>query len=377
MATEATNHVYPPGELIREELEERGWTQQELAQIMGTDAALVSEIVNAKRAITARTAGALASAFGTSAALWMNLETSYRLATAKPKSRGVTLRARLFEIAPVREMAKRGWIEDSKNADTLCANVLKFFGKSSLDDDFSFKHAARKSGSYRDTTPAQRAWLYRAQQMANVVPVKGTWKAARVGDLVHELRHLAQHAEAVRDVPAALGAFGVRLVVVHRLPQAKMCGASFWLDERCERQPVIALAFRYDRIDNFWHTLMHEVKHIEEGEPLSVDVEVLAEDADKPPAEQRADAFAVASLVPQHELDDFAMRAYPLYSHFKIMGFAARMRVHPGIVVGQLQHRGPEQRGLEWTHFRRLLVPVRKAVTSTAFSDGFGDVVPL
>lgn len=88
MQTEATGHAYLPGDLIREELEARGWTQKKLAQIMGTDAGLVSQIVNGKRAITAKTANELALAFGTSADLWMNLQVTYHLATAKKPRNG-------------------------------------------------------------------------------------------------------------------------------------------------------------------------------------------------------------------------------------------------------------------------------------------------
>ena len=71
--------VFPPGEFIREELEARGWAQSDLAEILGRPLAAVNQIVQGKRAVTARTAKELAAAFGTSAELWLNLETSWRL----------------------------------------------------------------------------------------------------------------------------------------------------------------------------------------------------------------------------------------------------------------------------------------------------------
>jgi len=68
--------AFPPGDLIREELEERGWTQADLAEIIGRDEAVVSAIMTARRQITPEIAQAFADAFGTSAQFWMNLVTS-------------------------------------------------------------------------------------------------------------------------------------------------------------------------------------------------------------------------------------------------------------------------------------------------------------
>jgi HTH-type transcriptional regulator / antitoxin HigA len=71
--------VFPPGEAIKEELEARGRSQVELADIMGRPPRLVSEIISGKRAITPETAKGLGAAFGTGATFWMNLEGGYQL----------------------------------------------------------------------------------------------------------------------------------------------------------------------------------------------------------------------------------------------------------------------------------------------------------
>ena len=74
--------VFPPGEFIKDEIEERGWTQEELAEILGSPVQLVNEIIAGKRSITVETANGLSSAFGTSAQFWMNLESMYRSSQA-------------------------------------------------------------------------------------------------------------------------------------------------------------------------------------------------------------------------------------------------------------------------------------------------------
>jgi HTH-type transcriptional regulator / antitoxin HigA len=71
--------VFPPGDVIREELEARGWTQSDLAAILGRPFQMVNAICNGRKAITPQTARELEAAFGASAEFWMNLEIAYRL----------------------------------------------------------------------------------------------------------------------------------------------------------------------------------------------------------------------------------------------------------------------------------------------------------
>ena len=65
--------VFHPGEFIREELEARGWSQTDLAEIMGRPVPTINMIVNGNKRVTPETARELGEAFGTSAEMWMNL----------------------------------------------------------------------------------------------------------------------------------------------------------------------------------------------------------------------------------------------------------------------------------------------------------------
>ena len=76
--THTPAEAFPPGEYLRDELEERGWTVTGLAEIIGRPVAAVSEILDARKAITPDMARSFSEAFGTSAELWLNLETAYR-----------------------------------------------------------------------------------------------------------------------------------------------------------------------------------------------------------------------------------------------------------------------------------------------------------
>ena len=91
--TRTPAEVFSPGVFIREELEARGWTQRDLAAVLGRPLQLVNELVNGKKRLTAERAKQLAAAFGTSPELWLNLENAYRLATSEDADPAITKRA--------------------------------------------------------------------------------------------------------------------------------------------------------------------------------------------------------------------------------------------------------------------------------------------
>ena len=81
---QAVAQVFPPGDFIREELEARGWTQAQLAEILGRPLQLVNAIVNAKKEITPATAIALGTAFETGPEFWLNLEERLSAVPGRP-----------------------------------------------------------------------------------------------------------------------------------------------------------------------------------------------------------------------------------------------------------------------------------------------------
>lgn len=86
MAAKRVAEVFPPRDFIKEELEERGWGQADLAEILGRTPAFVGEIVSGKRAISPEIAKALGDAFGTGPEYWLNLDAAYRAGVAELKA---------------------------------------------------------------------------------------------------------------------------------------------------------------------------------------------------------------------------------------------------------------------------------------------------
>lgn len=371
-----------PGQLIAELLEQRGWSQRTLALVLEKDESTVNKIVAGKGAVTTETALALEDVFGVAAERFLELQRKYDLAVARISNRpdrGRATRAALFGDLPVAAMAKRGWIsaDDPQDLRKAEASLVKFFGASSADEIEILPHAAKKTLVNTAPTPAQLAWLYRVKAIAEELLV-ARYSTESVTLALPKLRALAVAPEEARKVPRILSECGVRFVIVESLPSAKIDGVCFWLDER---SPVVGLSMRHDRIDNFWFVLRHELEHVRLGHgqrsgAMILDTDLEGERAgvgqDVPEEERQANEAAQEFCVPKAQMDAFIARKAPFFSERDLLGFAKILRVHPGLVAGQLQHRTGR-----YDRFRQHLANIRSHVVTGAAVDGWGDVYPL
>ena len=178
-------------------------------------------------------------------------------------------------------------------------------------------------------------------------------------------------------MPRILAENGIRYALVESLPGARIDGACFWLDET---SPVIAMSMRFDRIDNFWFVLRHELEHVLREHGLSaimLDTDIgpgNESDSDRAVAEEEriANEAAADFCVPRQSLDRFIARKDPFFAERDVLGFSRTLGVHPGLVAGQLQHHTGK-----YNLFRKHLVKMRATVAPSAVVDGWGDVAPV
>jgi HTH-type transcriptional regulator / antitoxin HigA len=360
--------VFPPGDFLKEEMEARGWTQVELAEVMGRPTKVVNEIVAGKKAVTPETAIQLADALGTSPELWMNLETTYQLSKVQARSGVVSKRAALYKRFPVREMLKREWVEATDDVEELTRRFLAFFQIPSLDEVPSFRHVAKKTEALEPATYAQLAWLFRARQLA-LSAVFRKYSREKFIESLPLLSNLRTAPEEVRHAPKILADCGVRLVYVEALPGSKIDGACFWLDND---QPVIAMSLRQDRIDNYWFVLRHEAEHVlrehgkDSGYVIDQDIEKM-DSSQIVEEERQANDAAAEFCVPQAQLADFIARVNPYFSEERVSLFARRLGIHVGVVAGQLRKK--LGRWDRWTHH---LAKIKDIAIKSAPVDGWG-----
>jgi HTH-type transcriptional regulator / antitoxin HigA len=274
----------------------------------------------------------------------------------------------LYDKFPVREMLRRGWVCASDNIDVLEQRFCEFFAIPDLSADPQLCHSAKKTHASTNVTPLQLAWLFRAKAFASKQAVPN-YSRAKLQVALGELKRLLRAVEHVSRAPQLLAKAGVRLVFIESMPGSKLDGACFWLDDN---QPVIAMTLRYDRIDNFWFVLRHEIEHVlrEDGKAAKqavIDSDVGQDTGGLPECEQLANAAATEFCVPSAQFQTFIDRMHPYFSEEALLDFAHQVNTHPGLVVGQLQRKLDRHNFL-----RKHQVKVRALLIASGSVDGWG-----
>lgn len=328
--------VFPVGEHLADELKARGWTQTELADILGRPAQFVSEIVAGKKEVTRESAAQIGAAFGTSAEFWLNLQDSYYLwrqgqdARTQTELDDVRLRARLAELAPVAILVKRGYLKET-TPQGQARELQRLYGMRDLGDDPDFVLAARRSNSREGLTATQMAWTACVRARAASINVSPYSRTALV-QLTQQLARQLRDVDRFQSLPADFARVGVRLVFVEAFPSSKLDGCSFMLDG----SPVIGISGRGKRLDKVLFTLLHEVAHVVLGH-LAQD-RLILDDADaqrtlgvEEPADELAGSWILSRPLP----------ALPQRMSLGwVQSVASDQEVHPIVLIGRLQNLG-------------------------------------
>jgi len=239
---------------------------------------------------------------------------------------------------PIKEMYRRNWLEGfSGSLEEAVANaeeLVKNFVESSLDRPVqAFARQRVRSGGVVNWY-ALLAWQCRIIALAKKRNLeKKTKQKTITEEWLTKLAHLSRVDDWEKKVIEGLQDVGVRLVIESHLPNTYLDGAAFLLPDG---SPVIGMTLRYDRLDNFWfvlfHELVHVMKHLQKGNIESIfdDLDVEAGDI-----EQEADEQAGEILVPEDKWNT-ALARY-LRSKDSIIDFASELDIHPAIVAGKIR----------------------------------------
>jgi HTH-type transcriptional regulator/antitoxin HigA len=329
-------------------------------------------VINGKRGISPEMAKLLGDAFDQSPEYWMNLQKMYDLQKAPEPATDIAKRGRLQDVYPVRDMVKRGWLTEEKNGTMLEAELARFFDCTAVNEVPYLQHAAKKTHYEEDKTPPpQVAWLFRVRQIAKTM-ITPPYSEIALRKAIPQLAALRFAPEETRQVAKILNGCGVRFVVVEALSGAKIDGVCLWLNPEA---PVIGMSLQRDYIDNFWFGVRHEIEHVLKRHGLKkecIDEQFETTEQNVSEEERTANAAGAEFCVPQSELENFMARIHPYYSEERIVLFAQRLGIHPGLVVGQLQKRLSR-----YDLLKKHQAKIRQFVTSAATYDGWGTVVAI
>ncbi|HUX39658.1 MAG TPA: HigA family addiction module antitoxin [Rectinemataceae bacterium] len=333
------DYAIHPGFYLEELLESRGILKSEFADRAGLSAKAVSQIINRKALFSPEVALQFEKALGVDAGIWLGLAEAYQLAAARAKERRSLeteeVRAWVGQF-PVSDLRKLGLLPKARDPSQLADGILRFLGLAtpSAADDFLGRKAAafRKSSAFSESPGAIAVWLRLAEQAAAGLDTADFDKSV-AREKIQRMRDLTllPREAAIDALRKQCSTAGIAFVIVPELKETHLCGAAFWAGAS---RAIVATSLRYGTNDHFWFTFFHEAAHLllHARRSIFLDSKVAGGSQE----EIEADAFARDTLIPEPAWQDFIGKNE--CSKIAIVKFAAGVRVHPGIVVGRLQH---------------------------------------
>lgn len=340
----APDWVSAPGDTILDLMEERDWNQVELATRLGFSTKHLNQLIKGKVTLTYDTAQKLERVLGSTASFWMNRESKYRQHVARLEAeRNYKSWTDWLSEVPVSELKKIGAIENIRtiesNKPKLVELLLSFFGVASPDE--WRRYYGSMSLSFRKTKEEQAddgaisAWLRLGEIEAEKISAP-KYNKSKFESAVKKIRGLT--VQTPNDFYPALSELcleaGVKLLLVKAITKSHVSGVARWLNGH---SPIIQLSLYGKANDKFWFTFFHEVAHIMLHSDVKSDIFLdNTEFKSQEQQEQEANAWAGNILIPEEcRFDLLGLR-----SRDEILEFSNRINIHPGIVVGRLQHEG-------------------------------------
>lgn len=340
----APDWVSPPGDTILDLMEERDWTQQQLADRLGFSLKHVNQLIKGKVSLSEEAAIRLHNVLGASVGFWLKREAQYReqAALLDAAERNASM-VPWLERFPIKELMDLGVLVkrrlDAKAKPALVGELLAFFGVASPEQWESqygqMEVAFRRSREDQADVAAISAWLRLGERVAERLdgPKYDEARFRLALEAIRSLTHLPPD-QFEPQLQALLQQAGVAFVLVPALPRTHVSGVARWLNAH---RPLIQLSLYGKTNDKFWFSFFHEAAHIllHSKQKTTVFLDDPSKAGSSSREEREANAWARDFLIPPAAAKGLAKLACTRQA---VVGFAASVGVHPGIVVGRMQH---------------------------------------
>jgi len=331
-----------PLSAIRFRMDQQGLKPVDLVPYIGSRPR-VSEVLSGKRPLSLSMIRKLTTGLGIPA------EVLLKEPQAELPSEDTLSIARNFPIA---EMLKRGWFGSFDGTAADARNQLEdllvdFAGPLGRDAMLACLNRQQVRQGSKQDAHALSAWRIRVATVALQESLPNYKPGTVTEDFLSELARLSYLSQGPCLAKEFLAKSGIHLVCERHLPKTHLDGAAIKLPTGA---PVVALSLRYDRLDNFWFTLFHELAHV----ALHLDqdnIEAFFDDLTQSASdkfEKEADAFATNALIPKSEWKK--ARLTHESSPVAVAAFAERLRISPAIPAGRLRYESGD-----YTKFKQLV----------------------
>lgn len=332
---EDENHPVPPPspiEAIKFVMDQRGLKQADLVEFIGSRPR-VSEILSGKRNLTLSMIRSLHEG--------LRIPAEILIADGSSLPKGGE--AVDWDSFPVREIVKRGWVSSDFDYKTQSEEIVRdLIAQAGYADDYNQDTAACfRQGACRGksaSTQAMFTWLLAARAQARKIKCDIVFQRGEIDEsFISKVAHLSVLSNAPLVARDFLLKKGIKLVVVEHLDKTHVDGAII-IDP--EGTPIVTLSLRYDRLDNFWFTLAHELAHLVLGHVYEVDELCIVDDIESifsstDEREREASRVATKSLIPTDLWEGHRARQTARIKD--VNELARKADIHPAIVAGRIR----------------------------------------
>ncbi|WP_460094782.1 XRE family transcriptional regulator [Pseudomonas sp. S2_B03] len=238
-----------------------------------------------------------------------------------------------WTLFPAKEMVKRGWITVKKG--TSAVDQVRDYFLSGGGQYTPALHRKKFHGENKPNEYALLAWQARVLELAREEVASGAvYEYGHTDSWMKELSSLTQIEGAPLAAKKFLAEKGIVLVLEKHLPGTYLDGAAMVLETG---HPVVALTLRYDRLDNFWFVLFHELAHISLHIFDSLQMDYFDEEGggEGDLVEREADEFALEALISSESWDSCVSRFSMTPEAVRLD--AERIGIHPSILAGRIR----------------------------------------
>lgn len=338
-----------PGEILREELQERGIKQKDFAKQIGVQATHLNAFIRGKRNLNDDLAMKLERHLGIPYKTWMNLHSGYMYdRKAMDAKQSEEQEAREYEdtcasIFNLKQLYKRlnlshlPCIERVTKLKALFAFDLRSSKELSLQVAGLYKHSEKVHIDEKNMqTWLILNWLEISRATIEIRYQKGNGLKA-ASEIAEMANNRTLSAQAIKD---CLNKYGIAYLNVEKLDKTPVDAYST-LVGGC---PVITVTYRYNDIDKLAFDVLHELCHIERH--LSEDNQAFISTEgtlySKDPREKEANDFARQQLIPDDVWSRIIGRGREDLSPHKVVRAIAkeaeRYGISPSIAVSRYKH---------------------------------------
>ena len=336
--------ISPPGDTIADLIEERDWTQAQLAERLGYTTKHVSQLITGKVPISEQTAVKLERVLGSSIRFWLSREAQYRAQLTKIEEEShLKQYVDWLDRLPVSDLMRQGSIPKQRLIDkykpSIVSDLLRFFGVASPSEweacYMGMEYAFRRTREAQSNFGAISAWIRQGESIAEQLECP-KYNRSKFEKAVEQFRLLTvlEAEEFMPRIQQLCREAGVAFVLVPSIPGAHVSGMARWLNPH---KALIQLSLYGKKNDLFWFTLFHEAAHV----LLHEKKDIFLDEWDSEPSvassqEDEADRWARDRLIPS----EYKLELPHLRDKRTITRFAKAIGIHPAIVVGRLQYDG-------------------------------------